>query len=85
MNNQQHTVRISIDVPDSEHRKLKAIAALRGVSMKQIILEYISKEVYSDNIPNDETLKVFQEADEGKNVNYYGSIDLFKKLGIDHA
>jgi len=31
--------RISIDVSPEEHRKLKAIAALRGKSMKEYLLE----------------------------------------------
>lgn len=31
--------RISIDVSDEEHKKLKALAALRGQSMKDFVLE----------------------------------------------
>jgi hypothetical protein len=31
--------RISIDVTDEEHKKLKAVAALRGKSMKDYVLE----------------------------------------------
>ncbi len=31
--------RISIDVTDDEHKKLKAMAALRGKSMKDYVLE----------------------------------------------
>jgi len=31
--------RISIDVTDAEHRKLKALAALRGQTVKDFVLE----------------------------------------------
>lgn len=31
--------RISIDVTDNEHKKLKALAALRGKSIKEYVLE----------------------------------------------
>ncbi len=80
----KRTTRMTIDVPARQHRRLKAIAALRGVPMKQIVLECIDKELYSQNIPNGETLKVFQETDEGKNLYHYEDVDeMFKKLGID--
>lgn len=78
------TTRMTVDVPDPQHRRLKAIAALRGVPMKQIILECIDRELYSQNIPNAETVKVFQETDAGKNLYHYEEVDeMFKKLGID--
>ena len=34
-----HMSRISIDVTDDEHKKLKAMAALRGKSIKDYVLE----------------------------------------------
>ncbi len=75
--------RISIDIPNEEHRKLKAIAALRGVSMKQIILESVNREIYSDNVPNEKTMKTFRESDQDKNVKYYKDLnDLRSQLGI---
>ncbi|MCH9626692.1 MAG: hypothetical protein S4CHLAM2_03200 [Chlamydiales bacterium] len=77
-----HT-RMSIDIPDEEHRKLKAIAALRGVSMKAIILECLSRELYSDNSPNKLTERAFQDSDKGKNIQKYKDLDdLRSQLGI---
>ena len=77
------TTRMTIDLPDEEHRKLKAIAALRGVSMKAIILECLNKELYSDNIPNDITQKTLKESDKNKNVNYYNDLnELREKLDL---
>lgn len=77
------TTRMTIDIPIEEHRKLKAIAALRGMSMKAIILECISKELYSDNIPNGISENVFQESDQDRNINYYKDFnDLRSKLGL---
>jgi len=77
------TTRMSIDVPYEEHRKLKAIAALRGISMKAIILECLSKELYSDNVPNPTTEKTLQESDKDKNVNYYADLnELRERFGL---
>jgi hypothetical protein len=36
---EDHMSRISIDVTDDEHKKLKAMAALRGKSIKDYVLE----------------------------------------------
>ena len=75
--------RMSIDVPKKEHRKLKVLAAMRGVSMKQIILEALSQELYSDNVPNAETERVMREADEGKNVTSFEDFNEMRShLGI---
>jgi len=41
--------RISIDVTDDEHKKLKAIAALRGKSIKDYVLERTLGTGESDN------------------------------------
>jgi hypothetical protein len=65
-------------LPDEEHRKLKAIAALRGVSMKSIILGCLSRELYSDNVPNAATEKVFRESDLNKNINYYDDLNALR-------
>lgn len=79
----QDTTRMTIDIPYEEHKKLKAIAALRGVSMKAIILECLSRELYSDNVPNKTTEKVFKESDQNKNVNYYDDLnDLRSRLNL---
>ena len=36
--------RISIDVTDSEHKKLKALAALKGRSIKDYVLGWYSRQ-----------------------------------------
>jgi len=79
----QNTTRMTIDIPIEEHRKLKAIAALRGVSMKVIILECLSNELYSDNIPNEVTEKTLKDSDNDKNVHYYADLkELRERLGL---
>jgi hypothetical protein len=77
------TTRMTIDIPIEEHRKLKAIAALRGVSMKVIILECLSRELYSDNVPNELTEKTLEDSDNDKNVKYYADLnELRERLGL---
>lgn len=83
MSTHDETTRMTIDLPYEAHRRLKAIAALRGVTMKAIILECLSRELYSDNVPNEMTQKVFRDSDQNKNVNYYKDInDLRTRLGL---
>ena len=38
-------VRITIDLPDALHRKTKAVAALRGSSMKDVIVQAVERAV----------------------------------------
>ena len=43
----------------------------------------IKKNLYSENIPNFETLNVFRETDKDKNLKTYKNLDeLMEKFGI---
>jgi len=74
--------RLSIDIPLAEHKKLKAVAALQGTSVKDLVLNCIHTTLYKE--PNETTKRVLRETEEGKNLNYYDSIDeMMEKLGLD--
>lgn len=84
--------RITIDIPASTHRKLKALAAHKRVSMRKIIEELIDlrlmtqpeiEECPYSHAPNERLLKTIKDANSGKGVKKYKDIeDLFKKLDI---
>lgn len=79
---QNHT-RLTFELPSVDHKKLKAIAALAGVSLKDLILTCLKENLLSENIPNEETVTVFKETDEGKNLVHYKNVnDLIDKLGL---
>lgn len=79
---QDHT-RFTFELPVVDHKKLKAIAALSGISLKDLILNCLKENLLSENVPNDETIKVFKETDEGKNlIRYKTTNDLIDKLGL---
>jgi len=42
-------VRITIDLPDDIFRQMKALAAHRGVSLKQLLLTAVEKELSTDH------------------------------------
>ena len=75
--------RITIDIPKEAHRRLKAVAAIEGRSMREIVIESIEDHIYGVNIPNEETLKAIEETEKGKGLVKAKNLeDLFKKLGI---
>lgn len=77
---QDHT-RLTFELPAVDHKKLKAIAALAGVSLKDLILNCLKENLLSENIPNEETIRVFKETDKGKNlIHYKNADDLIDKL-----
>jgi len=79
----QGYTRLTFELPTVDHRKLKAIAALTGVSLKDLILECLKENLLSENVPNEETIKVFKDTDERKNlVSYKDADDLIDKLGL---
>lgn len=74
--------RMTIDMPLDEHKKLKAMAAFLGVSLKDLVLSCLRDHLLSENKPNKETLQAFKETDKGEGLEYCKDFDDFvKKLG----
>lgn len=83
MTAKSHMSRMTLDVPEEDHRRLKALAAVLGKSMREIIIEWIHEHLYSSNTPNAETLDAIKQIERGENLVESKNIDdLFKKLGI---
>lgn len=75
--------RLTIDISKNIHKRLKMIAALQGKSMREYVSELIEKEVYSEKIPNKETLKAISDVKKRKGLIKAKDVnDLFDKLGI---
>lgn len=92
MNTKNELSRITVDISAQSHKKLKALAALQGKSMRTIINELIDKQLlpqakkpkecpYSHE-PNKKTLKSIKDIEEGKDLVRVKDIKEFlKKLG----
>ncbi len=75
--------RMTIDLPNEDHKRLKALAAVLGKSMREIVAEWIHGNLYSENTPNAETLKAIESVEKGKGLIQADDVaDLFRKLGI---
>lgn len=75
--------RMTIDMPFEEHKKLKAMAAFMGVSLKELVLNCLRDHLLSYNEPNAETLKAFEETDAGKGLVHCKDFnDFVDKLGL---
>jgi hypothetical protein len=85
MSGQHHAhSRMTIDMPFEEHKKLKAMAAFMGVSLKDLVLNCLRDNLLSNIEPNDETLKAFRETDERKGlVRCKDFNDFIDKLGLE--
>lgn len=81
--NHDNLSRMTIDIPSDDHRRLKALSAISGKSMREIVSEWIHLNLYSEKTPNAETLKAIESVEKGKNlVKAKNTEDLFRKLGI---
>ena len=71
---------MTIDIPAEDHKRLKALAAVLGKSMREIVADWIHGNLYSENTPNAETLKAIER---GKDlIESKDAQDLFRRLGI---
>ena len=83
MTTKSHLSRMTIDIPQEDHKRLKALAAVFGKSMREIVIEWIHEHLYSFNTPNAETLNAMKQIERGENLVESKDIDdMFKKLGI---
>lgn len=76
-------IRMTIDIPTEDHTRLKALAAVLGMSMRELVLGWMQEHLYSSNSPNKKTLRAIENVEKGKNlVKAESAEDLFRKLGI---
>ena len=75
--------RMTIDISEEDHKRLKALAAVLGKSMRKIVIEWIQEHLYSSNTPNAKTLKAIKQVEQGENLIEGDNMeDIFKKMGI---
>jgi hypothetical protein len=75
------TARLTIDLPASEHKRLKMAASLMDVSMKQLVL--MSVDDFMQKKLNKVTEKALKQSKLGKNLKKFDNLDdLFNDLGI---
>jgi hypothetical protein len=73
--------RLTIDLPSSEHKRLKMAASLMDISMKQLVL--MSVEDFMQKKFNKVTEKALKQSRVGKNLKKFSNLDeLFDDLGI---
>ncbi|MGC2310685.1 MAG: hypothetical protein WA432_03635 [Candidatus Babeliaceae bacterium] len=89
MKNEQS--RITIDIPSTIHKKFKALAASKGKSMREMVVEYINNQISTEvtqecphsHVPNAKTRKTIENIESGKNLVHSKDVkDLLKKLGL---
>lgn len=83
MNGKKGISRITIDIPFADHKRLKALAAILGKSMRDIVVDSIEEHLHKMKVLNKETLEAIANIEDEKDlVKAKDSEDLFKKLGI---
>ena len=83
MNADNGLSRITIDISKECHKRLKAMSAILGKSMREFVIESIEERLYDSKTPNRKTVKAIKDSDKKKNlVEAKNAKDLFEKLGI---
>ena len=77
--------RLTIDIPNEDHRRLKSGAATLGKSMRELVCEalhsYLLCTPDRPSIPNEETLQAMENVENGKELVVCNDVeDMFHKL-----
>jgi hypothetical protein len=88
MGTKPEVLRVSVDLPRDFHRKVKSFAAHQGKSMREIVLESLTRSMEEadilclhDHTPNERLERVLKNVAEDKNLVECKNIDdLFRKL-----
>ncbi len=73
--------RVTIDLLPEEHKRLKAIAAIQGTTLQDLIIECIDEKMHK---PNAKTIEIIRKAEKGENLVKCNDFDDFiNKLGLD--
>lgn len=83
MSTKQHFSRMTLDIPEEDHKRLKALAAILGKSMREIASNLIHEHLFSANLPDKETLQAIENMEKGKGLIEAKDADaLFRKFGL---
>ena len=83
MATKSHLSRMTVDLPEDDHKRLKALAAVMGRSMRELIVEWVHEHLYGPDTPNEKTIEAIRQVERGENLVESDNLDdLFKKLGI---
>ncbi len=87
MSNKSNT-RVTVDIPTTDHKKLKMLAAFHGKSMREVFVELIEhglehyQECSENHVPNEITKKALEGVKSRKGLKKAKTVEeLFKKLG----
>ena len=73
--------KLTIDIPSSEHRRIRMAASMMDLSIKDFVL--MSVENFMHKKPNKVTEKALKQSRSGKNIKKFNTLDeLFDDLGI---
>lgn len=75
------TTRFTLDLPNKEHKKIRTIASVLGLTMKDLFL--LSIEEFTHKKLNKTTMQALEETESGKGLHKFDSLqDMFNDLGI---
>lgn len=57
MTQEKGFIKVTVSMHSSQHRKLKAIAAIKGVSLSTYVMECVEKEIFRGRENSDEAVK----------------------------
>jgi len=83
MDNKRELSRITIDLPTVDHKRLKAVAAILGKSMRDIVIDAIEEYLRKVKTMNKATRQAITAVEAGEDLAQAEDVqDLFEKLGI---
>ena len=56
MKTKTHYSRLTIDIPNEDHKQLKYTAAMLGKPMREVVCDLLHSNLYILSTPNEETL-----------------------------
>ncbi len=73
--------RITVEVTDEQHHKIKVLASLQNKTIKELVLDSLFDD--SSRKYNRETIRAMEDVESRKHLNSYKTVsELFDKLGI---
>jgi Antitoxin ParD len=76
------TTRMSIDVSLKDHTRIKMLAATKGLSIKEFVIECVNERIHPEKKPNAKTRKAMEDARKGKTIKAKDISEIYKGLGI---
>lgn len=79
-----NTTRLSVEISKTEHKKLKILADMNDMTLREFVLSILDPILHPKKNPNQTTLDAIENTEKGIGIKTYENLDqMWENIGLN--